>query len=570
MEKRYIYLLEKIKSEIISNSFSNYLLCLRNGKEFKKNLETDDIYYIKEDKEYSSTLRIIEYANYNELEFTLFNDNCSKSLLKYILDFLTSEDKCFYRIINGIVLTDFHNTLLKIKKIRINNAIIDDKVINILNKYFNDLNLIKFHDCVIKENCNFYKLHGNLYFANCEIENIKSFNYCKQDLQLYDTKINKISNSIINSKIININGLNDVTISKIFLLCHFPELKKLNIGNSLAYILNSNLYYEKCLLYMPYACPDLETLFIEGKISSFDFLYHFKKLNKCEIRSFNDSIGYYEIYNPCITNKKEKETILKNSNCKLNSEMDIHLAYYDRLNRILEMLSLFRYSSEEKEIYVNHDISTILLNPLKGFSEKSIEYFYSYDLKEKLLKLISKDKDDIFEDFVMNNYFFETKKIITNRLMKIKQQIIVNSPCIYHPSGIPIVFQSQLNVSQQKQVDRALRRKDWFIDNEYERIIEETRDKLLNIKKRKYFNLLMETIYEYYDNFDINQLKQIFNELRKVWFNCDSKFPYILKDYEISINKDSQILEEANNKTNKQLCKYLNLVKMVEHQREFK
>lgn len=95
-------------------------------------------------------------------------------------------------------------------------------------------------------------------------------------------------------------------------MCNFPDLNKLIIGEKRVYHVNKNMYFDKSLLFMPYACCDINDLYLEGKVSTFDFLYHFKQLSQCEIRSVNDSIGCFEVYHPYIVDKNERNRIINN------------------------------------------------------------------------------------------------------------------------------------------------------------------------------------------------------------------------------------------------------------------
>lgn len=449
---------------------SKFVLLIDGRKQNFDEYVKMDLRYIKVTTEYIATLKIDEVVGLNTLEFVLSNKDHSKCLLSYILDVLTSENKCFYKTINSIIINDYHTEILDIKRLTINNALVDSKMLKILSEQFKNLKLIDFIKCRILEDCEFNVLDSNLNFYDCEIENINSFNYCKQPLMFQNSKVIKIVNSIVNSSIIKINGLlDDSTLERLFLLCHFPDLKNLIIGNNIVpYEVDKTAYFDKSLLFLPYACPNLESLFIEGKITSFNFLYHCSNLKECEIRSVDDSISYFEIYTPYITDNEERDKIINSSNRNINDDMGIHLSMLDKMNMILEMLRLVGFSQEEIQIYIKQQSPTILLNPIKEFSEKSIEHFYLYDLCNKTLKLCTQD-DDSIEMTIISDKFYEIKKQFIGKNIRTKQNIIAAKPFVYHPSGIPISFDND-GYNYHQYIDRAIELKDMFIlDEDYQK-----------------------------------------------------------------------------------------------------
>lgn len=146
------YLFQKMMCDINSTSPLNYILLIRGMK--KDNVSkylSDYIDFITCNSCYNARLSIDEISGFCRLDFTLFNSHCSKKLLSYILNYLTCEDKSLYRIVNGVIVYDFHSDLLEIKRINIKNTIIDGKTIDILNKYFNNLKIINFIDCIIDD-----------------------------------------------------------------------------------------------------------------------------------------------------------------------------------------------------------------------------------------------------------------------------------------------------------------------------------------------------------------------------------------------------------------------------------
>lgn len=578
MKKEHFYLIEKIKSSIYENKYQNYTLLINHKQQQFDNYIHINVQYIKNTSKYIAELNINELVEYNELEFTLFSEKSSKYLLNYIINYLTCEEDCFYKKANSIIIHDYHVELLKIKSIKINNTTINNETINTINKYFSNLESIEFNDCIIKENCNFYKTKSLLLFQNCEIESINCLSYCEQQVTLKNTKINKVTNSIINSTKIYINDLNDLALRNIFLLCHFPDLTELIIGDY-NLLHNTNKYYEKSLLYLPYSCPKLRSLFIEGKIYSFDFLYHFKDLDKCEIRSINDSIGYFEIYNPYIAKKSERDRIAYDSKCNSNSNLDTHLAIYEKLQSILKSLSCINYSEDEKDIYINKNVAKILLNSLSNFKDKPVEHIYTYDLNKESLELVEKNIYKGKNYSLVNNKLLEYEKVINGSYIKSNPQITTCKPFIYHPSLIPIIF-SKKTLSHKEHIKNAISMANMFTigynrDNDIEELfpgdynekVDTSKEKIridsLTEKEHKYFSLLIETIISNYNKFNTEEIIEILRLIENInpSIRVESyyKIPYIT-------NSDD-ILKNIDNKTSGNFSKYLSRTKMLKKQK---
>lgn len=333
---------------------------------------------------------------------------------------------------------------------------IDRQMVKILSRFFKELSIVHFSKCRIEKDCDFSHLKSKLDFSDCEISSMNVFRYCQQDLKLQNCKINHITNSVINSHKIHIDKLDDSTLANLFFFCHFPELKSLTIGNPNALIVEN--HYHQCLEWLPYACPRLVSLFMEGKVFSFDFLYHFNRLNKVEIRSTNDSIGIYEIFNPYVTKEEERDEIIKSSYRNIKTNLDIHLAISDKLNCIMQLLNTVGFTEEEKNIYLHQKVP-LLLNPIQYLSGRKFDFFYSFDSKNKEMELLHNDSG---ESIIIDDKFYTIGKTFEGRYIRMKQQVITSKPFIYHPSGIPIVF-NRKECSYQEHIDQAIRMQDMFL-----------------------------------------------------------------------------------------------------------
>lgn len=455
-ENYYDKLSQRYRRVIPNKSLEYTILIDGKKKECVENLY-DDIEFIKYTSDYIAIFKVNEIFEKYFLEFAQSHMEDSSCFFHYIMEFLTSKEQYFYKKVNGIILKDFQKEILHIKELSINNLIIDNKMIKLLMQYFKELEFVHFKNCIILEECSFYHLESTLRFYNCEIMNINSFNYCKQNLIFSNCQISKIVNAIINSSKITIDKWDDATLTDLFLKCHFPNLTEMIIKNDFV-SLDDNTLYNKCLQFLPYACPNLVNLFIEGKVFSFNFLYHFNKLNKCEIRSVNDSIGVYEIYNPYVENDSERNDIINNSNRQIKDDMDIHLAIYDKLDEIIKLLKIANFTVEEMNIYLNKKVPMTLLNPVSNFCETKISNYYLYNLNNRILELCNNSD---YEPIIINDRFYLIKKLFAGKYVKMKQGVIISSPFIYHPSGIPIIF-SKTGYSYQQYIDDARRMQDYF------------------------------------------------------------------------------------------------------------
>lgn len=91
--------------------------------------------------------------------------------------------------------------------------------------------------------------------------------------------------------------------------------------------------------------------------------------------------------------------------------------------------------------------------------EIKINNYYLYDLNNRILELCN-NRD--YEPVIINDRFYLIKKLFEGNYVKMKQGVIVSSPFIYHPSGIPIAF-SNTGYSYQQYIDGARRMQDYFV-----------------------------------------------------------------------------------------------------------
>lgn len=374
----------------INDQYNDFIIRIDGSKTKPFSIINEYIEYLKFTDKYASVFTKDELCDFSDLHFAPSLKKYSNYFLKYILNFLTSNKPFFYKVLGEITINDYHTEILNIRQLFLGNTIVDNEMIQVFKKFFKKLEKISFHDCVIEKNCSFRELNCDLHFEGCEIKSTNSYNYCEQSIEFLDCKIDKITNAVINSNNIRISGkeCNDYMLTLLFLKCHFPNLESLIIGSKLERCeIDNSINYNSCLYFMPYSCPKLMDLFIQGSVNSFDFLYHFNKLTSCEIRSVDDSIGPYEIYNPYITDELERKEIVNKSKRNIETSLDINLALYDRLAQILKALSCINFFDEEKNLYLYQKTPLEILNPLRCFREQKVNYYYSYDSINGILKL---------------------------------------------------------------------------------------------------------------------------------------------------------------------------------------
>ena len=380
-----------------------------------------------------------------ELDFFLSSKTTCDELITYILDYLTSTSEIFYNKKNGIILEDFHDMILHITTLRLNNMIIDKKLIHIINKFFKNLKGISFSNCLIMEDCYFANLDKleNIKFLNCTIKDFNSFDLCRQNLEFEDCNIEKIKNGVIYSNYIKINAENDNLFEKIFVMNNFPSLLELNLKCP---------KFDKSLPWLSTSCPNLKQLRIEGNVPSFDFLYKFHNLDNAEIESTSLTYDYfYTVVAPYITDEKEREKILSKSNRKIEDEFDSNIILKEQLYKINSAIRKISYTEEEKNIYINNKIPMILFEPRK----KEVKFYYLFNRAyNKMDFRIQKRYED---SKIINNQLYVYRNFLDSANMR--QLFVFSKFFIYHPSGIPIVFDNKNEVRPNDDIERCIKGK---------------------------------------------------------------------------------------------------------------
>ena len=543
-----------------------------------------------------------------ELNFTSFNGSSGLSLLDFI-DSVIKGDPDIFTKMEDYVFYDIRKQLFEVVEIHVNDTIVDDMFIKTLKKYFPKLEKIRFYNCTIKSECNFSGIKQNLDFSSSVIENIRSFNSCEANINIYGSKIIRISPAVINSQEIILRDLLhiDINIKELFLKCNFPDLESVQIevlkGNG-----NGHTYsYENAFIYLPSSAPNLEKIIIFGKVRDLNFLTEFKYLYDFSILSSEDDMGSFL---PGITSSVEREKIYERNKIQLEIEKilspdddeDSLLAKIElaRIKKLSHFLSRISYN-ESDNVFKNSDIKSLAntVDPL-------VPYYYECWYDTLVYKKQPSKKDYCLRPDIYHIYNNHLCVCNPSMLYKIdKKQIVKAVPFIYAANGLPITFKSNFKPPRTKE--EAKRFKDNYSGNrstnyEYERFIEELRklsleDKIMPLsvflnrineasyfyptpddfmkfgpagrkiaytleadkrqdercdyietKVAKYISLYNKAIMNNYDSFTLEEKKQIYNN----GLNSD----VISKNDDI----DKAVLESINSKTNGMYSKYLNYI----------
>ena len=377
---------------------------------------------------------------------------------------------------------DLSKELNEVTKIKIYNTNIDYKFINLIKKYFHKLNSIEFYSCKVTSDADFSKIDCNIKFSNSDIDNIRVFDSNKSDIELWRTNINSISPCTINSKEIrlpNVGGEYKLDLKELFLKVNFPDLKSLDIRPDTL----DTYSFEDNLIFLPYSAPNIENLYIGGKVRNLDFLERLPYLLKCSIDSINDNSPYSFFY-PYVTDVKERE--------KLSIRNKEYMEYLSKLkpfipenvlmceaeyNRIMNLKDTFflikeHYDNEYNDLINNrkHDFE----NTFRPDGYYSMMYYKLVYKKNNESVLFFSDEP---EYKIENNIMYDDSKRYD------KDSIMYATKFIYHPSGIPIMFdrRSRIKPPTYEELCKRPKQKDYTYDDlRYDSLMEGLNEEEIN------------------------------------------------------------------------------------------
>lgn len=292
----------------------------------------------------------------------------------------------------------YYNLLDDIKKIHITNETVDSLFLNLLNRYFPNIESLTFKNCHIKKDC-FFDKSKNLVFDNCIIEDTLVFNNTQANLEFRDSTINNISIGNIFSSEIDFNNTK-IDFKSLFLKVNFLNLIKLDITNE---------FIGDVFTFLPFSAKRLEELRIYGKISSLDFLIKMPNILRCCIESTSDICGNFfpEIANKKealrLRNKKEYRDITKMAGIDIDTTLaSLEIERILRLNHFYKMLNFNATSKDKLEGYYKAFYDTLIY----------YENTENLELKDNFLYYF-------FTPLNKKGYYKSKKFIYNNRLVPI-------------------------------------------------------------------------------------------------------------------------------------------------------
>ena len=368
-----------------------------------------------------------------KLVFQQFQGELGKNFISFIHRIL--EEKSLL-IQNGIKFQDLKMKLFVVSQIEIHDAMIDQNFISYVSKYFHSLKEIKFINCRILSEVSFQKWNIRCSFHHSQIDDILVFRDTLSPLDLESSCIQKVTPcDIFSSEILfrNIGNHDKIPFSDIFLKCNFPYLKDLTV------LLNASqpeMTHESGFTFLPDSCPNLESLYLEGKVSDLSFLKRLMYLNRCGIKSKCDN-SYYSFFYPYITDGKERKRLEK------ARQQDIKYIQKQQPfipKKVLSTLAEYYHIMNQKDFYYlislrySNELDELIQNDLSVSAPQQISHYFLVRYQKLNHVIQSSDFLPKTEYCIQNSILYQKPKS--------KNEIVLSKEFLYHSSGIPILFDS--------------------------------------------------------------------------------------------------------------------------------
>nr|MBP3258841.1 hypothetical protein [Bacilli bacterium] len=521
--------------------------------------------------------------------------------------------------VDGLAVHNYKEDLFNVDSIFVTGEI-DDYFFQLVKKYFHNLEEIKFRDCVIKKECNLNIIDADLVFKDSIIEDIRSLNDFKYNIEINESKILKITPSTIKTKdlyIHNIDVKGYIDVKEMFLKCNFPDLVRLDIDSRR---LDS---FEDDFTYLPYSAPKLEKLWIGGKVKDLNFITCFRHLIEFNVASVENIYG---VRYPAITDGREKKRLLE----KYKDIYEVHKLLqpdelskytvddieYERLINLCNFFNTISYSEEDIKLYKESDYIKKIINQSNDYDVTNYyechynslnavkEYYDNKTLFRKgkyyHISLNNLCIYDVYKEFLKRNY------------------IVLTKPFIYASNGNPIVFMNTGKpiktmddfVSRYGEPKPTMNSKefeydavaDLYLSNDefmqedvevscFDQILDEIvgynrtdndflefgdagkniyskmriyrryekRGSDLKLKTEKYEYLLYKLLKDNYELFDVIEKSYIYYHHQNPIWNETKAFKE--KYYNNLVIDDNKVLESINKKTNGLYSKYYDYIK---------
>lgn len=494
----------------------------------------------------------------NTLYFESVNPNPSIAFLDYI--------KNLFEFLAVGKNTLYYNLLDDIKKIHITNETVDSLFLNLLVKYFPNIESLTFNNCHIKKDC-FFDKSKKLVFNNCIIEDTKIFNNTQANLEFRDSTINNISIGNIFSSEIDFNNTK-IDFKSLFLKVNFLDLIKLDI---------TNRFLDDVFTFLPFSAKKLEELRIYGKISSLDFLIKMPNILRCSIESTSDICGNFfsEIANKKealrLRNKKEYREFTKMAGIDVDTTLaSLEVERILRLNHFYKMLKLNAPSKDKLEGYYKAFYDTLIYyenTENLELKDNFLYYFFTPLNKRGYYKALKFMYNNRLVPIVFAGYK-PSKRVLVKKSKEVTKKEVIDyylsmleEALEFRKDGatfeeIATIYQ---DMSEKSITEEMLNMTDPHLIGEFDVYKRnETRKQELKRKNELYYQELLKLIKDNYPKFNIEEKKYLYFTLQD---EAIYKY-YSLSDFLIKNIKWVNMEEEINRKTNgryKTLKNYLHL-----------
>lgn len=531
-----------------------------------------------------------------------YNNKASTNLLLMINSILNSNELI---IQNGLEFKNLKTKVFDASTLELFCVEIDYELTKYIKRYFPNLKLLVIHNSHILKSASFKDIDASIHILDDSIiDDMLVFNGTKSNLNILYSNIISVTHSEIYSTSIKFNSIEKKYIpnlADIFLKCNFPNLKELYLDKKDG--LSNNVgSFENDLLFMPYSCPKLESLYIGGKVANLRFLEKLPYIHKCGIQSECDSDSFFY---PYITDSHERKRIESTSKKEIEYFERIHpevprkyLSSSFEYERILSLVDTYylvslRYPNELEDLKKG-------INESIQFTKGKVDEYYLLRYN-KLRHILREDQDYLEPTYsIENNIMYQDNR---------PGKILKTRSFIYHPSGIPILFdelsrykpievyrdekdEDNFELMRKKRIQDAI--EELLEENEYvslsdlytsivyyrdfsleasdfknhkvlKALIEKLKTNIIEIdnlkQKKTYYSLeLMDLISKYYDDFSLEEKIYIY----KHFDDYMDHSVYVDKQASFIEIDDVSCLVNINLKTNNRYSYLMNKLKIIE------
>jgi hypothetical protein len=263
----------------------------------------------------------------------------------------------------------------------------------------------------------------------CIIHNLSSLNHICNNIEISEPIIKKYQSIIIHSKELELY-MTDEQLKELLLYVTFPDATIL--------FLHGSKFFQS-LNYFGTAIPNLMTLWLEGYLFDFEFLYKTKNINHLYLMGIQEKYLY---------DKAKIFHYLKKVKYDRSNHVLEECLVEDELIKILNSLKHIHYSTYEKKLYLG-EVKNHLLELMDIYKEGKYHLHYIYDGNNDNLYLESKFDGNRNDHIIFDHYTYEDYvKYKISDYLKLVQHVLQVQPIIYHPNGIPIVFKKEENMKK--------------------------------------------------------------------------------------------------------------------------